>query len=814
MSSPSQRSSYVCYMRPVSCAKDTLQSTLEQNGSGRLLKLAIIPAKAVAAVAFATKGGMRNIVEAAKAGTLRPPFGFVVDGSSLQELNGVYGPRLPRRRPSDGQVVDAPPAFAEYVHVGAYAHDSSGWWLVNLRRPARHAGREEDRESNSDDAVQKQGSDETRDSSPLTEVEWVFVDPNGVERFRHPGEGLIPGYGPAWSHVIPQVSDTWPDEGDMPTFADTNSVDSEEPLDEEAAANEALQEVAPQNIDDSELPLLIAPIPADQNGGITSHFYEQLLPQLRRQRAAEAWATALQRHGALPWNNTEEVVLRQAKDKGVFGFVTKSPEESCPRWLFPEEGRVSYADLAQQMYAKESFREAAGCFDAAATSLIMSAAEKFSEDDVEHAPHEINRSVPDTVILEVAPLRFLQASALRRTGNTSAAMSLVESTAVALQVHCFRNVPGAWKQKKLLSVRAYLAIGEILLDAGRPDEAVTGLEQAYALLKRPKEYDELLCIETDEVMSTQEDEVDLDFGDEEDDDEDDDEEDWDPDESVEGKRLQRLLLMSVAASRRLNPPPHLVSPPAAAREGCTLVPFGTHFSIWPMPVKDMQVDGLADKTCPTEVNRTNWIGDEGYNFNSMRMRFKVLQSGNHLRVSRLPEEGVEITHGWGVPLQFFCCNNKTMGSSHDNPQLLVPSGTIENADVNNDADEDVVVPLDEYLPANSLQDNKDHYHVLGLVRDFSEEELKKSFRMLSRVLHPDRPGGSAESFARISTAHECLSDRQCREDFDVGRDLGRAGCDSAEYSLEEEVEYRYWPERRPFQPYGDPASFCRGPDCS
>ena len=52
-----------------------------------------------------------------------------------------------------------------------------------------------------------------------------------------------------------------------------------------ANGDEALQEVAPQNIDDSELPLLIAPIPADQNGGITSHFYEQLLPQLRRQRA-------------------------------------------------------------------------------------------------------------------------------------------------------------------------------------------------------------------------------------------------------------------------------------------------------------------------------------------------------------------------------------------------------------------------------------------------------------------------------------------------------------------------------------------------
>ena len=99
----------------------------------------------------------------------------------------------------------------------------------------------------------------------------------------------------------------------------------------------------------------------------------------------------------------------------------------------------------------------------------------------------------------------------------------------------------AWclEAKKLLSVRAYLAIGEILLDGGRPDEAVTGLEQAYALLKRLR-CDELLCIETDEVMSTQEDEADLDFR-EKDDDEEDDDEDWDPDESVEGKRLQHLL---------------------------------------------------------------------------------------------------------------------------------------------------------------------------------------------------------------------------------------------------------------------------------
>ena len=132
-------------------------------------------------------------------------------------------------------------------------------------------------------------------------------------------------------------------------------------------------------------------------------------------------------------------------------------------------------------------------------------------------------------------------------------------------------------------------------------------------------------------MSTQEDEADLDFDDEEDDEEDDDE-DWDPDESVEGKRLQRLLLMSVAASRRMILL-HISSPLLPRHAKVDVSAFRHHFSIWPMPVKEMQVDGLEDKACPTVINRTNWIGDEGYNYNSMRMRFKVLQSGNHLRVS-------------------------------------------------------------------------------------------------------------------------------------------------------------------------------------
>jgi tetratricopeptide (TPR) repeat protein len=750
----------------------------------------------------------------------QPPYGFVVGGSSIEELNGVYGPRLPRHHPEDGRIIPAPPRFAQFVHLGAYAHDSSGWWLVNLRRPVREA--EQQRDGGGGGGA---GGGAGDGGPPPTEVEWVFFDPAGVERFRHPGEGLIPGYGPAWSHVAQPASASASSDEAKARSNTGDGLPAADPLDEAAAAYEALQEVAPQNIDGSELPLLIAPIPADQNGGITSHFYEQLLPQLRRQRAAEAMAAALQRHGASPWNNTEEAVRREAKDNGVVGFVTAPPEESCPKWLFPEEGGVSYADLAHRLYAKQSFREAAGCFDAAVAHMILSAVEKEEEEEQEERRRHGGQGAPGAILLlDTVPLRLLHASALRRAGNATAALSVVEAVAVALQVHCFpNNVAGAWKRKKLMSVRAYLAIGEILLDAGRPDGAVSALEQAFALLKRPKEYDELLCMEVDggaeedaeaeqqeqaegsngEDVEYGEDEDDLDLDDDIDDidDIDDAADDWDPDESAEGKRLERLLLMAVAASRRTSPPPHLVSPPVPAPPGCMLVPVGPHIAIWPMSGKEVQVDGLEDKVCPAVINRTNWIGDEGYNYNSMRMRFKVEKSGIQLKLSRLPEEEVDITHGWGVPLQFFCCKNTTTAGRRNAPEML------DDAAVTKD------VTSDDGKPAVALQENKDHYLVLGLTRDFSEEQLKKAFRMLSRVLHPDRPGGSVAKFARISTAHECLSDSQCREDFDAGKDLGRAGCDSAEYSLEEEVEYRYWPARRPFQPYGDPSEFCRGPDC-
>jgi hypothetical protein len=99
---------------------------------------------------------------------IEAPHGFFVDGSSIAGLNGVYGPRL--KRPED--LPDTVrPLIAHLHHVlalGVYRHDSTGWMLANL---------------NSD----RQNPPNGGSDAPSDGNEWVFIDPNGVERFGHRG---------------------------------------------------------------------------------------------------------------------------------------------------------------------------------------------------------------------------------------------------------------------------------------------------------------------------------------------------------------------------------------------------------------------------------------------------------------------------------------------------------------------------------------------------------------------------------------------------------------------------------------------------
>ena len=64
----------------------------------------------------------------------------------------------------------------------------------------------------------------------------------------------------------------------------------------------------------------------------------------------------------------------------------------------------------------------------------------------------------------------------------------------------------------------------------------------------------------------------------------------------------------------------------------------------------------------------------------------------------------------------------------------------------------------------------DHYDVLGVSRDASEDQIKKAYRKLARELHPDvNPEPEAqERFKLVTHAYEVLIDVEQRRNYDMG----------------------------------------------
>lgn len=71
----------------------------------------------------------------------------------------------------------------------------------------------------------------------------------------------------------------------------------------------------------------------------------------------------------------------------------------------------------------------------------------------------------------------------------------------------------------------------------------------------------------------------------------------------------------------------------------------------------------------------------------------------------------------------------------------------------------------------------DHYEVLGVSREATPEEIKKSYRRLARELHPDvNPGDDAsERFKLVTHAYDVLSDPKQRQNYDMGGQGGFGG---------------------------------------
>ncbi|HEY3924312.1 MAG TPA: molecular chaperone DnaJ [Acidothermaceae bacterium] len=73
---------------------------------------------------------------------------------------------------------------------------------------------------------------------------------------------------------------------------------------------------------------------------------------------------------------------------------------------------------------------------------------------------------------------------------------------------------------------------------------------------------------------------------------------------------------------------------------------------------------------------------------------------------------------------------------------------------------------------------KDYYKSLGVPKDATAAEIKKAYRKLARVHHPDANAGGAKSeekFKEISEAYDVLSDDKTRKEYDEARSLFGSG---------------------------------------
>lgn len=59
----------------------------------------------------------------------------------------------------------------------------------------------------------------------------------------------------------------------------------------------------------------------------------------------------------------------------------------------------------------------------------------------------------------------------------------------------------------------------------------------------------------------------------------------------------------------------------------------------------------------------------------------------------------------------------------------------------------------------------DYYNTLGIPRDATQEEIKKAFRKLAMIHHPDK-GGNPTEFQKLNDAYEVLGDPAKRQQYD------------------------------------------------
>lgn len=67
----------------------------------------------------------------------------------------------------------------------------------------------------------------------------------------------------------------------------------------------------------------------------------------------------------------------------------------------------------------------------------------------------------------------------------------------------------------------------------------------------------------------------------------------------------------------------------------------------------------------------------------------------------------------------------------------------------------------------------DHYATLGVAKNATPEDIKKAYRRLAAIHHPDKGGDTAE-FQKVQAAYETLSDPQKKQQYDNPNPFGQS----------------------------------------